>query len=285
MKRSAPQVYIIILLFAPLSIQSQHLKKIQYQDRPHIEIRTKSAIYLYDVQGGGFSSLTDPDGVEWIGYKTGNGHYPESAATEFRGLPNLVYQGEDGGAGHPGFEKCNSVILLPNQIRTESLSGLWEWTWTFSEKGALLEISKTDTSRNYWFLYEGIPGGSFDPKNQYWGNNKELYSKKTPAFGSDKTIKGKWDWAYFGHEKSQFCFYVLQLTPDQHMDVFSYLGSTRKGIKSEDGMVVFGLGRSEGKPLMKGPNSFYIGFFESHEDPSEVHIPMANLLKNIKSSI
>lgn len=252
---------LIIILACPL-LPAQQIWETRYLGRPHFQIETASATYLYDRAGGGFSSIRDSAGLEWIGFKRGNGEVPGSAAADFRGLPNLVFRGEDNGAGHPGFDKCLSELAAPDRIRTSSISGKWEWQWTFSEQGALLEIIRTDSSRNYWFLYEGIPGGTFAPGKQYWGNDLDGHRTDTPSIGSDQSGKGFWEWAYFGHRNIERCFFVAHLTPDQLTDNFSYMGSGPEGIASPDGMVVFGLGRDGATPLMKGTNKFFIGFLE-----------------------
>lgn len=260
---------IIILLFGSF-LYAQKISEVTYLGQPHYRIETSTATYLYDRSGGGFSSIRDRMDLEWIGFKPGEGNVPESAAADFRGLPNLVFRGEDNGSGHPGFNNCISDLTAPDQIRTRSKSGHWEWSWTFTEKGALLEVIKTDTSRAYWFLYEGIPGGSFAPGEQFWGNNTDGHRRDTPHIGSDQTGSGYWKWAYFGHSDVNRCLYVMHLGADQLTDNFSYMGSGPEGINSTDGMVVFGLGRDGGTPLMKGPNKFFIGFMEYGASAREI---------------
>ncbi len=241
-------------------INGQELTEEEYQGRPHYRVSTASATYLYDRAGGGFSSIKDSHSVEWIGFKPGEGKVPGSAGADFRGLPNLVFRGSENGAGHPGFGQCNSSITGVNQITSESVSGRWKWCWTFDDQGAVLEILHTDTTRQYWFLYEGTPGGRFEPEKQFWGNNLDGERSDAPPIGSDKTANGKWDWAFFGHKEVEEVFFVAQLSADQENDTFSYMGASDAGIKSEDGMVVFGFGRRGGIPLMSGPNRFLIGF-------------------------
>lgn len=249
---------------------AQEISEVDYFDRPHFRIETTTACYLYDRAGGGFSSIMDREDLEWIGFKPGNGEVPGSAAADFRGLPNLVFRGEDNGSGHPGFENCESELVASDRILTVSRSGLWEWQWTFSDQGALLEVIRTDTTRNYWFLYEGTPGGTFAPGEQFWGTNTLGHRTDAPAIGSDETGKGHWEWAYFGHKEIKRCFYVRQLTPDTLIDCFSYMGSGPEGVASADGMVVFGFGRDGATPLMKGPNKFFIGFLEFESSEKQV---------------
>lgn len=253
--------WITLLLTGPL-VWAQEISEMTYQDRPHFYIRTTRAEYLYDRQGGGFSSIKDREGMEWIGYQPGEGVVPESAAKDFRGLPNLVFRGDDNGAGHPGFDQCISKKTSPNKIYTESLSGKWAWQWTFDDKGVLLEILETDTSRAYWFLYEGIPGGSFRPPQKFWGNNVDGIRYDTPAITADSLVRGNWDWVFFGDRKSERSLFVIHLTPDDHEDNFSYMGNTQRGIQSPDGMVVFGFGRSGSMPTLTGENQFYMGFID-----------------------
>lgn len=207
MMRLTIRIFYSFLLITGICsrINGQELTEEEYQGRPHFKVSTASATYLYDRAGGGFSSIKDAHGVEWIGFKPGEGKVPGSA-------------------------------------------------------GALLEILHTDTTRQYWFLYEGTPGGRFEPEKQFWGNNIDGKRLDTPPIGSAETGNGNWTWAFFGHEEVQEIFFVAQLTADEENDTFSYMGASDTGIKSVDGMVVFGFGRSGGTPLMSGPNRFLIGF-------------------------
>jgi hypothetical protein len=243
--------------------QKIHIQQVEYLELPHFKIKTPNAEYLFDIEGGGFSSIKDNNGVEWIGFKKGEGKVPQSAGADFRGLPNLVYRGDDNGSGHPGFQNCISKIQGDNQIVTETKSGKWKWQWTFENDGAFLEILKMDTSRAYWFLYEGIPGGTFDPHNQYWGNNMDGYRDDTPPLNPELLAHGNWQWAFFGHKYVDNTFFVIQINEDAITDNFSYMGASREGIDSDDGMVVFGFGRHWGDPLFRQPEKFFIGFYQS----------------------
>ena len=96
-------------------------------------IATRSATYYYQKQAGGFSSIIDKNGRDWVAYKdSGQPTFPVSAASDFRGLPNLVWKGNDDGVGHPGFDKVSTMILSENQISSISTSGKWGYTWTFT---------------------------------------------------------------------------------------------------------------------------------------------------------
>ena len=250
----------VSFLMIMFSSGAQSITEVSYQERPHFRIISNQGVYLYDRSGGGFSSIKDQEGIEWVGYQPGDGKVPESAASDFRGIPNLVFRGEDSGAGHPGFEQCISELVAPDKIHTKSVSGNWAWEWTFYEEGVLLEVLQVDASRAYWFLYEGIPGGSFDPNQKFWGNDIDGIRFDKPVLKADSIASGSWKWAYFGDHRLNRSLIVIQLTPDEEEDNFSYMGNSSAGILSPDGMVVFGFGRSGSTPALKGENKFFIGF-------------------------
>ncbi|WP_299534851.1 VCBS repeat-containing protein [Ulvibacterium sp.] len=232
-----------------------------YENRPHFIIHGKGATYYFDKAGGGFSRILDSYGNDWVSYKTEPwDQYPASAASAFRGLPNLVFKSEnDKGAGHPGHDKCVSEIVSENKIRTRTKSGFWEWEWTFSEDHAVLEVLSTDGTP-YWFLYEGTPGGSFSPEVSTYGTDRSGPSSQIPDFYKGDIDFNNFRWAYFNKKGLDTTFFVAQINADGHTDMMSYLGNTSEGAKSKDGMTVFGFGRGENTtPLLKGKNSFIIG--------------------------
>jgi hypothetical protein len=233
-----------------------------YEGKPHFVVKTKSITWYFDKEGGGFSRMIDKEGNDWISFKREPwGEYPASAASAFRGIPNLVYKSDDGGAGHPGHEKCNSVIE-GNKIITQSKSGKWKWSWEFFDDYALLEILKTDENQPYWFLYEGTPGGKYAPADYYFGTSKTQTTTELPDFYKGTNIFDNFQWIYCGSKKQDRTFYMLQLTPDEETDMAGFLGNTTEGLNSPDGMTVFGFGRDEnGNPLLTGKHKFIVGFY------------------------
>lgn len=234
-------------------------------DKPHFVIKTISATYLYDKSGGGFSSIIDREGIDWVQYNlTGDDKYPASAAGRFRGLPNFVFRSDDSGAGHPGFDKCGSEKVSQNEILTKSKSGKWQWRWMFFESNAQVTMEKVDSDHSYWFLYEGTPGGKYSPQTSYWGTNNTSTKFDTPNFQGGGQIYGHWQWAYFGEKSSNRVFFVYMPESDELLDTFSYLGAERKNMLANEGMVVFGFGRDKKSNTMmtKKQNIFVIGFFE-----------------------
>jgi len=248
------------------------------------KITTPNATFFYQKEAGGFSSILDRDGNDWIGFKQDSlENYPSSAASSYRGLPNLVFRSEDGGAGHPGFRKCISERISPNRIRSTSKSGRWQWTWTFEPDLATLTIDRVDSSHAYWFLYEGPVGGRFKPKEQYWGTDREGPLRSMPDHYAGSTVYGYWRWFYAGDDNLNRILLIAHLDQDRLPDTFSYLGNTPDGIHAPDGMVVFGFGRIENAiPLMREQKqTFCIGFFEKKIQTAEDHLELEKKINKL----
>lgn len=275
-----PGIMLNVQARPPVS-EAIQIRDTTYEGRPHFVVNTPSATYYFDKAGGGFSRLIDPEGRDWIGFKMEPwGEYPPGAASAFRGLPNAVYKSEDGGAGHPGHDLCESQTLSGNTILTSSHSGLWQWRWTFYADHARLEMLRTNPDHPYWFLYEGPVGGHFVPQKSYFGTDQGGPDTGQFDFFQGQSIYGEWQWAYFGQLDQERVLYLLQETPDTLQDTFGYLGNTEKGIESPDGMVVFGFGRAEGaQPLMHRRQAFRIGFWEKAITNRKSHKQLSRFLK------
>jgi hypothetical protein len=247
-------------------------------------IKTSRATYFYQKEAGGFSSILDREGIDWIGFSPDhNENYPSSAATSYRGLPNLVFRSEDGGAGHPGFNKCTTERITRNQIRTVSNSGEWQWTWTFHPDHATLTVDRTDRSHPYWFLYEGTPGGRFQPDEQYWGTDQGGPNFSTPDYYTGDPVYDQWNWFYAGDSRVDRIFFLGHRNPDDLADTFSYLGNSKEGIHAPDGMTVFGFGRTQDAiPLMqKEGQTFIIGFIEKKIKTQQDHALVSEKIRDL----
>ncbi|MDH7569153.1 MAG: hypothetical protein QHJ73_06160, partial [Armatimonadota bacterium] len=75
----------------------------EYQGQPSFRVRTPSATYVFHRSGGGFASLIDRDGNDWISFRPGGG-----SDGKYRGIPNLIHP--EGGF-HPGAETCESEVV------------------------------------------------------------------------------------------------------------------------------------------------------------------------------
>lgn len=263
MKHRLTAAFIFLTLAIP--VYGIEISEEIYAGAPHFIIKTKKATYYLDKEGGGLSRMIDIYGNDWINFKREPwDSYPESAASSYRGLPNLVYGSDDSGVGHPGHQKCYSFIVGENSILSISKSGKWQWRWKFHEDYASITIEKVDQDHKYWFLYEGPIAGEFKPEFQFWGTNLGGPRRDINDFLKGDKIFANWHWAYFGDERVKQVMFIAMQRPDRQIDLLGFLGNSDKGVESEDGMVVFGFGRqSESLPQMTDPhNKFYIGFLK-----------------------
>lgn len=250
------------------------IEEASYENRPHFKIETRAATYYYDNAGGGLSRVIDKDGTDWVHY---NGDpkavVPSGASGGYRGIPNMVFRGDDGGAGHPGFDQCISEKIDNQTIHTRSKSGKWAWTWKFFDDHAQLTVDKVDPDRTFWFLYEGPVAGSFDPEQKYWGTDLDGPRYEYPSLNKGENIVGKWQWIYFGDEKTDRVFFAAQHPKDTLNDFFAYMGNTKEGNSSPDGMIVFGFSRDAGTKALETKTGvkYTIGFLDRKITSAEDH--------------
>ncbi|MGL4632118.1 MAG: hypothetical protein ACRCVT_13020 [Leadbetterella sp.] len=260
-------VFLEILSFSWAASAQVNITEVIHQDRPHFKIKTKTITYLFDKAGGGFSSIIDKDGLDWISFNKDStvATYPKSGGGWFRGLPNAVFGNDDGGCGHPGHEKAISEKVSSNTISTKSKSGKWEWTWTFYTDYVVWDVTKTDPDYSYWLLYEGTVGGSWNNlADKYWGSNTTM-NGKVNDFYKNLSLVENMKFQFFGDKKVNRVLYIVQKQEDDLVDLVGWLGTNPLGMEvSQDGMVVAGFGRNiKGKPSLTKPNTFRIGFYEN----------------------
>ena len=257
-------------------------EKVEYEGKSHFEIKSGKITYYYDIEGGGFSRIIDQYGNDWISFKREPWNkYPQSAASAFRGLPNLVYKGDNNGAGHPGHDQCKSWIE-GNKIITETKNGKWKWSWSFFDNYAVMDIVKTDPNRKYWFLYEGTPGGKFAPETYYYGTNLEGPKNNQLNYYEHEVEEGIFRWIYSGTSFTDNVFYILQMQEDKHADVIAYLGAnSEKGLNSKDGMNIYAFGRDKHThPKLSTPQKFVIGFYPHQIINKEQHQTFSEYINN-----
>jgi len=244
--------------------------------RPHHEIHAMGAIWLYDDAGGGFSSLIDGEGRDWIGFKPEPlADFPAAAAAGYRGLGNLVHGGEDSGVGHPGFDLCETVFEAPATLRTRSLSGRWEFTWTFHPDRLEFTMIRADPDRDWWFLYEGNPGGRFAPEKHLWGTVDAIPRAERPSISDQlrEPLRRVW----FGHHDSPWRLILEHVTERPEIANLWWMGAEARGQwrESSDGMLVFGFGRGQGAdgPLLRGPQRIIIRFVPAPASDAGPKVP------------
>jgi hypothetical protein len=212
-------------------------------------VQTEAATYFYHKQGGGFSSILDVSGNDWIGYHP---TYPGSTAGgPSRGLPNPVYPR---GYFHPGSTSSSSTLLnsgpLKLTIRTRTVADDWECKWEIYPRYARLTMVSGDST--FWLLYEGTPGGMLEPDNDVI-----VTSNGTPVLTSQTwiaDIAGD-EWAYFGDPALNRSLFMAHHENDEIVDSY----------RPMDGlMTVFGFGRqSINSYLATFPTQLTVGLFDA----------------------
>ncbi len=234
-----------------------------YLEKEHFRVDTPSATYLIEKQSGGCSAMIDRQGRDWVAFKkTGNSGPTNSADSDFRGIPNLVYKEPGNGMGHPGFDVASTEQVATNELLVRSKDGLWQMRWIFHAFFAEISVERADSSRKYWMLYEGPSGGRFSPGSHYWGNSTDGLRTDQPSIFANP-VSGHWQWAFFGDKTVNSALYVAQVDADTAQDYFSYMGNDKKlGNLSKDGMNVFGFGRGlQTDPQLSGQQRFIIGIY------------------------
>jgi hypothetical protein len=204
-------------------------------------IETPVCTYWYHKQGGGFSSLVDADGNDWIGY-----HPEGGSAGSYRGIPNLV---NPEGHFHPGGAACASRLVEETSqratIESEAEGGAWRCRWEVLPDRAVLTVLKAP--RAYWFLYEGTPGGRLDEERDFM-----LLSDGTRIAASERwdRILPRPKWIVFGSGNSDRGLLLIHHDAEESLDSYWPM---------QKNMTVFGFGRKNLESyLVRTPSRFTV---------------------------
>jgi hypothetical protein len=207
-----------------------------------IKIDTLTATYWLQKANGGFSSIEDKSGNDWLGFDPTSG---SEAGGEFRGTPNAVFPG---GGFHAGFTTGSSTIINSGPLKTtieSTLSvdkqdghGPYTFKMRYEIYGDHVTATMVQADSSYWFLYEGTPGGAVD------GNDTVARSDGTvtgidAAWNEDSGIghdNGQ-EWVYFRDSAVGKYIYYVHNTPDSLKDSYYEMTS------AAGSMTVFGFGR------------------------------------------
>lgn len=229
----------------------------EYQGEAAFRIATEAATYVYHMGGSGFASLIDRDGNDWISYRPEGGF-----EGNYRGIPNIAPP-----QFHPGRPegKRSSEIMhhgpLKTTIESGTKDGQWRLRWEIFPRHARMTLLSKGPEP-YWILYEGTPGGEFDPEVDYWLNSAgEIMPMEEPnEFWNAKLPDPQWV-MFVDREVGRGLFLALH-EPDNHWDEFWHRGA--------GGMTVFGFGRGP-KPqwqyLDAAPAQLTIGLIEETAFP------------------
>jgi hypothetical protein len=242
--------------------------------RDAYKVETSNGTFYLEKSGGGLSSAIDKNGVDWIGW------HPEDAP--YQGFPNAVWDGiEENPRGyfHPynkntsghsikiGKQSDDSVIL---EVRSDDDE--WETAYEFFPTHVTWHVKRKPETGSYWVLYEGWPGGSFEPEADWWMTS-ESPGKKSCDETHLKDIPGP-EWIVFGDKEVDRVLFMLSHQDDDFVDVYFPLAFT-----------VFGFGREGTKrpyfsKITEAERSFSIGFLET-TDYDTISRAMNNILTGL----
>ncbi len=210
-------------------------------------IDTDVANYYYQKISGGFSSIVDNNGKDWLNY-----HPTGGAAGHYRGIPNLVPPW-DGGHFHPGTTTSNSTLIhqgpLKATIQSTTTDGLWKVKWEFFPQFARMTVILAE--KNFWFLYEGTPGGILDTNDFVVRPNGSVLPY-TSSWNGDLPTE---EWVYFSDTQEGKSIFLAHHENDTAVD--SYRQKNNK-------MTVFGFGRNGSQSLIQPQtHHFTIGLANS----------------------
>ncbi|MBV8782267.1 MAG: hypothetical protein JO353_12800, partial [Phycisphaerae bacterium] len=202
-------------------------------------ITNNTATYFVQQGTGGISEILDSNNNDWVGFNNSAG-----SAGLFRGVPNMGVTGglhPSNGTNYPNVTATTTVVNsgpLETTINVVSSDGNVNVTYAFYNNFVRATVNSETESPNYWFLYEGTPGGTFSTSDKLVtsdGANQTLDQSydATNGIGGGNTTTGQW--ASFQSQGENRFIYFAQNTQDTIEDSYFDLNNE---------MTVFGFGRT-----------------------------------------
>ena len=196
-------------------------------------VETPRATYMFQKDAGGFSSILDTQNNDWLSFDDD----VFGPGGTFRGIPNAV---TPEGSLHPGATDSKTVVLangpLSTTLQTTTLDGRFGMRWEIYPTYTTAIVTKA--LAQYWFLYEGTPGGSFSGSNDRVVRAPGISTPASVEWSDD--LPGR-EWTYFSDTGLQRSLAMIHHNADNLVD--SYKAQDSK-------MTVFGFGRSQTTPLL-----------------------------------
>jgi hypothetical protein len=216
-----------------------------------VRIETANAEYFYHKPGGGFATLIDADNKDWLSWSSATGE-----AGDFRGIPNMIHP-SDGGFFHPGRTTATTTVQykgpLKATFKSVSNDNAWEVCWEVFPEYARMTVTKVGAS-NYWFLYEGTPGGVLQTATDTLTRSDGDTILASQTWTTD--IPGE-EWIFVSDPTLGRSIFLIHHQEDDKID--GYFPSTPNNL-----MTVFGFGRNGNSRLLSGlPRQFTFGLVDS----------------------
>ncbi|HAQ20537.1 MAG TPA: hypothetical protein DCR40_15105 [Prolixibacteraceae bacterium] len=232
-----------------------------YEGYAAYKINTPTAEYYYHISSGGFASIKDKEGKDWVSYHPND--EPESGFMgRYRGIPNIAPPLFHPGSPEP--KKYSKIIVegpIKISLMTETEDKQWRTKWDIYPDYATMTLLQKG-QEPYWILYEGTPGGEFNVED-YW-----VRSNGTREVMKPYLLKSQWTghlpspkWVYFGDHQLDRVLYYIHHEDYPHEDVLWHSG--------DGGMTVFGFGRGptqkNWQQLSNAPAHLTLGFSEKND--------------------
>ena len=233
--------------FAPANVDALVTVEDEVLDEGQLcyKITTANATYYFQKDAGGFSSLLDVQGNDWVNFHPFGG-----SDGLYRGIPNMVHPDN---IYHPGHSNCISSLIhagpLRATIRSVSKNGLWECIWHIYPRYARLTLLRCAPTP-YWFLYEGTPGGAIDYDKDFSVRSNGVRLQAGQEWQNQDIAAP--EWVYFEDSALGRYIYLVHEQDDTLNDTYWPM---------QQNMTVFGFGRGPGttKQMTVVPNHVTIG--------------------------
>ena len=143
----------------------------------------------------------------------------------------------DGGYFHPGRNIVSTTLVydgpLRTRLRSTSNDGKWETIWDIFPTYARMTVVKADPTKNYWFLYEGTPGGVLEAEADLVTKSNGAQAPANVSWTGD--IPGE-EWVYFTDPALGRSLFMIHHQEDDKVDSYRPSSPT-------PAMTIFGFGR------------------------------------------
>ena len=209
-------------------------------------ITTPTATWYYQKAAGGFSSLVDPAGNDWISYTPTPG---SGASGEYRGIPNAVYPE---GSFYPGATNATSRLLaqgpLKISIQSTTTDNAWQQRWDIYPGYATMTMTRA--AHDWWFLYEGTPGGTIDAGDTVLRSGGTTSALATSWTGDLPAP----EWVAFSDPAAGRSLFAAHHADDTAIDSYRLMNNA---------MTVFGFGRNNLTSLLTGQQTITVGLTDT----------------------
>ncbi len=218
---------------------------VQDEGQSSIRVVTQAGSWYLHAAGGGFSSLVDQNGMDWIGYSAAAG-----SAGVYRGIPNAVHPA---GHFHPGATSSQTQVLRGGPLRARIVStttdGLWQIRYDLYPRFTTMTMVRSAAA--YWYLYEGTPGGQIDATSDVVLRSSGAQTPLSEEWIGD--LAGE-EWVAFADTVRNRSLYAAHHQQDAATDSYRLM---------EGNMTVLGFGRSGLTKSLTGVHGMTVGLLEA----------------------